>query len=440
MKKTIYGVILTTVTLMATIGQMQAQMIQSLWHADHVGYRLPGTISEEGLVISLPSIGLGLYNSGFTYNDLVGATTNGVTTLNVDEVLDQLDPVNTLAVQGSVQTLGVGWKMKNLWLEVGHQVRYENYFDYPKDLFGVFFRGNAPYIGQTVDLGLQVNSMLYSEIYAGIAGKIGTVSVGGRLKWLNGAIAARTERSKLELYTSDDVYQLTVNSDYLLHTTPELDILQGDDTDPTLGTKDYRFSDLITRNTGIAFDLGVQVDLTERLSLRAAVMDIGQINWKDEVVSYTSNKTIQYDGFDFSNLFFDDSLSLAGALDTLETLLEFDEESGGSFTTRLPWTFQVGGHYQFTEKFGVSAVFFGQSQSTDLYSGISIGANVRHLSFLEGGLTYTVFAQTYTNIGAHLLLRLGPVRLYAASDNLISLLGVNDSQFANGRVGMQLAF
>lgn len=426
--------------LLVTVCQVQAQMIQGLWHADHVGYRLPGTMPEEGLVISLPGVGVGLYNSGFTYNDLVGATTNGLTTLNVDAVLDQLDPENTLAVQGSVQTLGAGWKMNNLWLEVGHQVRYENYFDYPRDLFGVFFRGNAPYIGQTVDLGLQVNSILYSEIYAGIAGKFGTVSVGGRLKWLNGAAAARTDRSKLDLYTSDDVYQLTVNTDYLLQTSPELDILKGDGTNPTIGVQDYRFGDLFTRNSGIAFDLGVDVDLTERLSLRAAVMDIGQINWKDDVVSYSSNKTIQYDGYDFSSLFTEDSLSLAGALDTLESLLEFDEQTGGSFTTRLPWTFQVGGNYQFTEKFGVSAVFFGQSQSTDLYTGFSLGANVKPLSFLEGGLTYTVFAQTYTNIGAHLLLRLGPVRLYAASDNLISLLGVNDSQFANGRVGMQLAF
>lgn len=426
--------------LLAMACQVQAQMIQGLWHADHVGYRLPGTMPEEGLVISLPGVGVGLYNSGFTYNDLVGATTNGVTSLNVDAVLDQLDPENTLAVQGSVQTIGVGWKMNNLWLEVGHQVRYENYFDYPKDLFGVFFRGNAPYIGQTVDLGLQVNSILYSEIYAGIAGKFGPVSVGGRLKWLNGAAAARTERSKLDLYTSDDVYQLTVNTDYLLQTSPELDILKGDGTDPTIGVQDYRFGDVITRNSGIAFDLGVDVDLTERLSLRAAVMDIGQINWKDDVVSYSSNKTIQYDGYDFSSLFTEDSLSLSGALDTLESLLEFDEQTGGSFTTRLPWTFQVGGNYQFTEKFGVSAVFFGQSQSTDVYTGFSLGANVKPLRFLEGGLTYTVFAQTYTNIGAHLLLRLGPVRLYAASDNLISLLGVNDSQFANGRVGMQLAF
>lgn len=434
------GVILTVSMLLATVCQIQAQMIQSLWHANHVGYRLPGTIPEEGLVISLPGVGLGLYNSGFTYNDLIGATTNGVTSLNIDAVLGQLDPENTLAVQGSVQTLGVGWKMKNLWLEVGHQVRYENYFDYPRDLFGVFFRGNAPYIGQTVNLGLQVNSMLYSEMYAGVTGKIGIVSIGGRLKWLNGALAARTDRSKLELYTSDDVYQLTVNTDYLLQTSPELDVLKGDDTDPTLGVQDYSFGDLITRNTGIAFDLGVQVDLTDRLTLRAAVMDVGQINWKDEVVSYTSKKTIQYDGFDFSSLFFEDSLSLAGALDTLETLLEFDEQTGGSFTTRLPWTFQVGGHYQVTDRFGVSAVFFGQSQSTELYSGVSVGANVKPFSFLEGGLTYTVFAQTYTNIGAHLLLRLGPVRLYAASDNLISLLGVNDSQFANGRVGMQLAF
>lgn len=418
----------------------RAQMIQSLWHAHHVGYRLPGEVPKEKLVIQLPAIGLGLYNSGFSTSDLIGATTNGVTEIDVDGVLNQLDPDNQLMIQGGVQTLGVGWKMGKLWMEVGHAVRYENFFNYPRDVFGVFFKGNAAYIGQTADLGLKVNSMVYSELYGGIAGQIGRVSFGGRLKWLNGAVSARTERSTIGLYTSDDVYQLTINTDYLLHTSPELGILQGDGTDITLGSEDYSFDKVISHNSGLSIDLGVEVGVGDHLQLSVSVMDLGSIWWKDDVVSYRSQKTIQYDGYDFSNLFTDDSLSLAGALDTLQSLLEFDEETGGEYRTFLPWTFQVGARYRVNDWLNLSGVLFGQKQASYVYSGFSLGGNVTPLPFLETGLTYTLYDHSYANIGAHLLLKLGPVRVYAASDNLFTLFAVDDSQFANGRAGLQLAF
>lgn len=440
MKNVIHRFGLLVLALLFANVSGQAQMIQGLWHANHVGYRMPGTLPEEGLVIQLPSFGIGMYNSGFSYNDLVASTTMGVTTLDIDGALNKMDNENALMIQGAIQSLGVGWKIKNVWVEVGHNVRYENFLDYPKDLFGVFFKGNAPYVGQTANLGLRVNSILYNEFFAGVTGKLGPVSVGGRLKWLNGALAARTERSKLDLYTSNDVYQLTVDSDYLIHTSPELDILKGDDSDLTLDMDNIDLGKIITRNSGIAFDLGADVDLGERLTLSGAIMDIGQIKWKDDVISYASNKSIQYDGFEFSSLFTDDSLSLAGALDTLESLLEFEETEGGSFTTTLPWSFQVGGRYRLTDQIGLSAVFFGQKQATQTLTGFSFGGQFKPFSFLEAGIAYTIYEQTYTNLGLNILFKLGPVRIYAASDNVISLLSVNDNRFANGRAGIQLAF
>jgi hypothetical protein len=417
-----------------------AQVVHSLWHADHVGYRLPGTVPEEGFVLSLPSYGMGVYNSGFSYNDLVVSSTNNVYRFDVEGVLAKLKDENTLAIGGGLQTIGVGWKMKNLFFEVGHQVRFENFLFYPRDLFGVFFQGNAPYIGQTANLGLKVQSFNYSEIYAGAALQLEKISLGARLKYLNGAVAAQTERSRLDLYTSDDVYQLTLNSDYLLYTSPELDILKGEDTDLQIGLGDYSLRKMLSRNMGLALDLGASVMLGEKFRIDAAVIDLGRITWKDDVIGYQSNKTVQYDGFQFSSLFSDDSLSLVGALDTLEELLAFEEVEGRNFTTQLPWYFQVGGRYTLTDWVNVSAMYFGQQRAGNMYSGISLGANFSLARVIEAGITYSIFEQTYSNIGLHGLLRLGPVRIYAASDNIISLFTLNDSRYANGRAGLQIAF
>ena len=427
--------------LLLTGPTLSAQMIQSLWHADHVGYRLPGSVPQESLVLTLPGFGVGVYSSGFSYNDLVQSTTNNVYTFDIDKVIDQLDPENSLAFANTIQTLGIGFKpVENWYFEVGHNVRFENYFDYPKDLFSVLFQGNAGYIGQTANLGLRVNSMAWSEFYVGAAFAYQNLQVGGRVKFLNGGLSARTERNQLDLYTDEDIYQLTLTSDYLLYTSPELDFLQGESTDPGIDPADYDFAELFTRNTGVGFDIGARLELGEKLTLTADLFDIGRINWKEEVRSYTSQKQVTYEGFEFTSLFTDDSLSVVGALDSLEDLLGFEEGEAADFTTRLPWYFQVGGRYQLNDRVDFSGVIFGQEQGEVMISGFSLGANVEIFRFWEAGINYTLYDQTADNIGLHTLLRLGPVRLYGASDNIISLFALRDSRLANGRVGLQLAF
>ena len=63
-------------------------------------------------------------------------------------------------------------------------------------------------------------------------------------------------------------------------------------------------------------------------------MDIGRITWKDEggqLPTRPSSMTALISATCFLTI-----PVPAGALDTLETLLEFDEESGGSFTPDCP--------------------------------------------------------------------------------------------------------
>jgi hypothetical protein len=422
------------------LGGVAAQPVQSLWHAGHVGYRLPGTMPTERFVLTLPGYGGSIYNSAFSYNQLVRSNTNNVYTLDVDRALSLMDEVNTLDLSGTIPTLGVGWRMGNLWIEVGHQLRFENSFRYPRDLFGVLFKGNAAYIGETANLGLDVHSFNYSELYGGVTVALSRARVGARLKMLNGAVAARTERSRLDLFTSDDVYQLTLDSDYLLHTSTRIGVLHGDEEDVSIGFRGQGLRQLLSRNVGFAFDLGMSVDITERLLLDAAVMDVGSILWKDDLRGYQSQKTIQYDGFVFDDIFSGDSLSLVNALDTLQDLLGFEEVDGQSFRTRLPLFYQVGLRYSVNDWLDLSALVFGQQRNGYHLSGVSLGSRIRVWRILETGLTYTMYDRTFNNLGLHALLKLGPVRVFAASDNVLSLLLPDDSRLINGRAGLQVAF
>lgn len=428
---------LALMALLALAAALPAQVMPTMYHANHLGYRLPGTLPKERFLINLPGFGAGLYNSGFTFGDLVSSTTGDIVTLDVPGVLGKLDERNDLRVDGSIQTLGVGFRIGKVWLEAGHQMRFENHLDYPRDAFRVFFQGNAPFIGQTADLGLRVDIMSYSELYAGAAAEFGPLSLGARLKWLNGLTSLHTERNRLDLYTSDDVYQLELTSDYLLHASPDPEALNGGEIG--LETPTFDLDRIISRNSGLAFDLGASLRIGEKLRLDAAVMDFGSILWKDDVVAYTSNKTISYEGTTFGSLFSEDSLSLEASLDTLEDLLGFEEVAGESYRTALPWHFQAGARYQVLKWLDVSGVFFGQMRGERMFSGVSVGGNAR-FKVLETGLSYTAYGNSFFNIGLHGMLRLGPVRLYLATDNIVNAFRPNDSRLANGRAGLQLAF
>lgn len=435
MNKLILQCLLAFVSLIPLNGQP----VQSLWHAHHPGYRLPGTVPAQRLIIQLPSYGMGVYNSGFSFNDLVQTSTNNIYQLDVPAVLAKLQSQNTLSLSGGLHTLGLGFRLKNLWLEAGHQIRFENTLVYPRDLFGLFFLGNAPYIGQTANLALQVNSFNYSEFYLGAATEIGKyISLGIRAKFLNGAVGAVTDRSRLDFYTSDDVYQITVNSDFLLHTSPELALLKGEDTNLNIGLENYDWAKMISSNKGFAMDIGASVKFSDKLRLDAAIMDLGKIQWNKNVISYASASTIQYEGFEFSSLFSDDSLALVDALDSLETLLEFTEQRGGRFTTRLPAFFQAGLQYQITDRFRVSGMYFGRYQSSTNLSGISLGGTLALAKILEGGITWTIIDRTFDNIGLHAKLKLGPINIFAATDNIISLFRQDDNRYVNGRAGLFL--
>lgn len=434
------GISLGLWMLSLSVVPLSGQVVQGLWHAGHVGYRLPGTVPAERLVIQLPGYGMGMYNSGFTYQDLSVTTNNNIYAFDVTAALDKMEEDNAFAFGGGLQTLGVGWRMGKWWVEAGHQLRFDNFVDYPRDLFAVFFQGNAPYIGRTARLGMQVQTLTYNEWYAGTAIDLGSLSLGARVKMLNGALGARTERSQLDLYTSDDVYQLELNSDFLLYTSPELGLLQGEDFDPGLGLDRDMLKRMLSRNRGLALDFGAQLQVTEKWRLDLAVMDLGGINWTESLIGYQSRKTVSYDGYTFTSLFADDSLSLVGALDTLEALLGFEEIEGAAFRTSLPWYIQAGGHYVLSDRWRFSGMFFGQRRGTRFFTGMSFGANLSLGRVLDVGAHYSIFDRTYGNLGVNTLLRLGPVRMYAATDNILSLFNIKNSRYANGRVGLQLAF
>ena len=68
-----------------------------------------------------------------------------------------------------------------------------------------------------------------------------------------------------------------------------------------------------------------------------------------------------------------------------------------------------------------------------------LNVNKDFLKFLTLGVNYSVRNQSYNQLGANILLKLGPVVWFMGSDNVISFLQPEGARYTNVRMGMTLS-
>ena len=243
------------------------------------------------------------------------------------------------------------------------------------------------------------------------------------------------------MFTSDDIYQLRLQTDYNINTSTFAPTFLFD----SLGTVgvEYTFDDILnfndifTSNTGYAFDLGLTYQATEKLQLALSVIDIGQINWNDEVTQYRSNGTFEYDGLDISNIFQDDELDFEGTLDTLETIFNF-KESSNDYTTKLPVKVYASATYQLNDRWQLGGMYYSEHFRGRTNIAAAISANARVGKFFQLGASYAVRNETFANVGLNVIATVGALQLYAVTDNIVGMVNPYDSENVNGRIGLNI--
>ena len=297
--------------------------------------------------------------------------------------------------------------------------------------------GNAQFVGETINIAPTQNLLAYQEFGLGFGYKVtDKLTLGTRLKYLVGIATYQTANAKASIYTDPEYYQLTANTDYLINTggLPESDIDNGeflnfDDFEPSL------FGD----NRGFAVDFGATFEVSEKLTVQASALNIGKIKWEEEVNNYWSNGTSTFAGLDFQPIFEDGDYEPEDILDTIANTFEFTSSKNG-FNTVLPSTFYLSGTYNVMPKLTVGALLYAQDYRSDLTTAFAL--NVKkdlgkifsisgQYAFIEGGAN---------NLGVSTALRLGPVQIFATSDNIIPLMNPMKGQNVNMRFGINLLF
>ena len=199
----------------------------------------------------------------FTINSISKLEGNTLV-ISINDLIDQLDDENNFFITNvELQTFSAAVRFSRLQLTLSHAAKFNKYFSYPKAMVGLFWGGNGSYVGQTVNIAPNLDIMAYQEFALGAAYKVNDfLSIGGRIKYLNGFASINTEKAIGSIHTDEEYYKLTASTDFLIQTAGVPISIGGDDDWINIGEFE---PSLFGENRGLAFDLGATLMLGDRL-------------------------------------------------------------------------------------------------------------------------------------------------------------------------------
>ncbi|PHN08034.1 DUF5723 family protein [Flavilitoribacter nigricans] len=441
MRKSLFTIFLFVVSFSTIFAQQQelsTLLIPNTWQANRLN---PAVVPDAKFVIGGPGLYNNLRVNNIVYNDLFGTNELGETALQIDNAIAKLGVQNRILENLDIETLSFGAKLGEIWLTLGHSLRSNAILNYPKTLPQLIWQGNAQFIGQTVSFGPQINMNTYHELSLGFVFEVTqTFTLGGRVKYLSGLNSISSQRNLLQLTTDDDVYQLTLDADYLVNSAGSLRYDGWNELDVAFNFGALTGENLFGKNSGTAFDLGASVQLG-KLTLSASALDLGAgIKWKQDVHNYSLNGTYEYVGLDLAQNILEDDQALGSVLDTLREIYN-PVETNDPYTTILPQRYYLNAGYQLTDSWHLGALVYYENGEFGLSEpAFAFAANTQIIPQLNIGGTFAYRHEQFSNLGLNLSLQLGPARILVATDNIFTAIRPKESHSANVRLGTSLLF
>ncbi|MEM9991795.1 MAG: DUF5723 family protein [Bacteroidota bacterium] len=297
--------------------ELSLHTLTDVWQANRLN---PALMPENGLTIGLPSIYNRFSIENIKLDELLAEDSGGTTSINLEVALPKLKQNNQVGNRFSLETLSFDFRLKNeVHLSLHHATQVDVSLNYPKQLAELIWLGNAAFIGETVSFAPQVEVLAYHEFGLGLAKGIGDfIDVGAKVKLLNGIghIGTTAANNQLNLLTSDDVYQLQLEANYEINTSALLNYDNFGTLDIGFPSGGFQLSDLVSKNVGIAFDVGGIIRF-ERANVSLSILDIGGIRWRTKVKNYKLEGTYEYDGIDIIGDYLEGTSSFEYVTDSL---------------------------------------------------------------------------------------------------------------------------
>lgn len=349
---------------------------------------------------------------------------------HLNAFLEGLNNKNSVEPQAAVQLFGLGFTVgKDLYITFDLTERFDANIVFPGDLLKLGINGSEGFMGQRIDLSsLRADFKYYHEIGLGISKNFTErLRIGLKGKVLLGVTAGYLDNNGFGLRINDD-YTHSLDADMTFNISGPVNVYPvGGGPLESLTFDDARFDSsegiiaFLTNagNPGLGFDIGAEYRISERISVSAAVTDLGFIRWKTDRAQLKTSSQFTFSGMTMQDVYednvtFNDLLSTT--FDSLKSKIYITD--GAPFSTFLPVGLTVAGSYSPVKVFSVGLLSHTRFIGKQVHEALTISANVNLGNALSATATYTAANQKYDNLGAGLSLRAGYLQLYTLIDNV----------------------
>jgi hypothetical protein len=260
---------------------------------------------------------------------------------------------------------------------------------------------------------------------------------GGRLKYLSGRFNSTTTKSVFDVSTDTSTYAIYMRSDFEMQTSGINNIEH---------YLDQRVSSLVfPGNNGFGVDLGASYRFDDHISINASVLDIGFIRWRSNTMTYVSHTPGEV--FTFEGLTLKDFVDMLSSLDSfgkkltdsILDLVHIDTVYDVKYTSWLPVKYNIGGTYSINEHHHFNLLLNGISWDHHLYPALSVSYYYQLPRILGLMVSYNIYNNQFSNIGAGFSINAGPLQLYVISDNVPGLIFYNETNNSSIQFGISFA-
>ena len=415
------------------------------------------TVNPSAFPLSKVNIGLpvisGTYlsfgNSGFAYSDAVRLTDDDSLEIDLDNAIDRMSDRNIISSYTRTDLFSLGFKAANNYFSIGITEVFDTRFFYPRGLFEFLWFGNGgSNLGQRISFnGLGLDFIHYRKIGLGWARRIGpNLTVGARFNYLYGGEAIYFSKSQLGIATDPIDYSLTVDNGMEVNTSGIRrisDISSGG----SVSTDDILDYLLRGNNTGYSIDAGFNYELFDLFNISGSVIDLGSINWRDDLETYTlEGGEFTFDGVDLFSLV--DPIVGETSASGLQNLVDsatnfftdFDTLPNKSFSTPLSPQIYAGVTYNLTNRVRLGVLSRSQFIKGDLSTSLSASLSATVGNFFSTSLNYSVYGRSLGNLGVGLSFNLAPIQIYVITDNAFVAFQPYNVKNTHLRFGLNLTF
>jgi hypothetical protein len=396
----------------------------------------PSVASDCKWNIGFPALGNISIAAGtpISYNGL-GA---GEEFIDGNRFLSSLKKTNLMSSNISLNILTIGYRSGDMYYQFTMNEKVSAGVSFSRDPFELIIKGNAPYIGKTLDAGIALSLSAYREYGLNIAYDFGDdLWLGARAKLLFGRIGALSANNILSLDTDPMTYALKLNSDLLMRASIPGTV----ESDPYDGTVSRFKSELEAKhfifnpvNMGGAIDLGVNKVFESGWKFSASLLNLGMINWGKNTHRFYQKSTLNYAGPTSGIKQWSDFA------DTLKSVINLSNVEGESFSQWLAPEIMAGISYPVMEYMRAGLTGYAGISSAGVPWAITATALTDNTSNVYGALSYTVTNNSFVNIGAGFGLRLGAFNIHAMTDNIIALFNPASQKYATVQFGISFKF